>query len=161
MLFTTAKTCNKQETDISVLVIDRHISKWDVISKFTVPIIYRSETCLIIFRDVCRLSMIENRVLRMISGAEREIWQTGEKYILSSFLTQYYWVMNDHIKRHLWHVISDVGEFTVLSQSQCSGCFTIFVLVFVMFLYSILYCHVFGKVTSFVYPLTLCSRILK
>ena len=33
--------------------------------------------------------------------------------------------------------------------------------MFVMFLYCILYCNVFGKVTYFVYPLTLCSRILK
>ena len=49
----------------------------------------------------------------------------------------------------------------MLSQSQCSGSFTVFVLVFVMFLYCILYCHVFGKVTTFVYRLTLCSRILK
>ena len=53
--------------------------------------------------------------------------------------------MNDLIKGHLGHVISDVGEFTVLSQLQCSGSFTVYVLVFVMFLYCILYCHVFGR----------------
>ena len=92
MLFTTAKTCNKQETDISVVVIDRHISKWDVISKVTVPVVVcRSETWFIMFRDERRLSMIENRVLRMISGAKREFRQTEENCILGSFLTQYYW----------------------------------------------------------------------
>jgi hypothetical protein len=56
--------------------------------------------------------------------------------------------------------VTDVGEFTVLSQSQCSGSFTVFVLVFAMFLYYILYCRVFSKVTSSVYPLTLYVRIL-
>jgi len=48
-----------------------------------------------------------------------------------------------------------------VTVTQCSGSFTVFVLVFVMFLYCILYCDVFGKVTCFVYPLTLCSRKLK
>ena len=47
--------------------------------------------------------------------------------------------------------VTDVGEITVLSQSQCIGSFTVFVLV---------YCHVFSKVTSFVYPLTLYIRIV-
>ena len=53
-----------------------------------------------------------------------------------------------------------MGEFTVLSQSQCSGSFTVFLLVFVMFLYCISYCHVFSMVTAFVYPLTLYIIIL-
>jgi hypothetical protein len=67
--------------------------------------------------------------------------------------------MNDHIKRHRQHV-TDVGEFTVVSQSQCCGSFTVFVLLFVMFLYFNLYFHVFSKVTSFVYPLPLYIRLL-
>jgi hypothetical protein len=48
----------------------------------------------------------------------------------------------------------------VLLGSQCSGSFTAFVPVFVMFLYCILYFHVFSKVTSFVYPLTLYIDIV-
>ena len=91
MLFTTTKTCNKPKTDISVFAIDYHISQWDVIPEDTVPVVvYRWETWLIIFREEHRLRMFENRVLSMISGAEREFWETGENFILSSFLVQYY-----------------------------------------------------------------------
>ena len=68
MLFTTANTCNKQKTDISVVVIDHHISQWDVILKDTVPVVYQWETWLIIFREEHRLRMLENRVLKMMSG---------------------------------------------------------------------------------------------
>jgi len=49
---------------------------------------------LIIFREEHRLRMFENRVLRKISGAKREFWETEENCIFSSFLTQYYW--RDH-----------------------------------------------------------------
>jgi len=89
MLFKTAKTCNKQETDISVFMIDHHISQWDVIPKNTVPAVYRWETCLIIFREEGRLRIFGNMVLRVISGARREIWETEENCVLGSFLTQY------------------------------------------------------------------------
>ena len=103
MLFTTAKTCKKQKTDISVVVIDHHISQWDVIPKDTVPVVYRWETWLIIFREEHSLRVFENRVLRMISGAKREFWETEENCILSSFLTQYYW--GDQMKmRWMGHV---------------------------------------------------------
>ena len=92
MRFTTAKTCIKQETDLNVVVIDRHILQWDVIPKDTVSVVvYRWEMWLIIFRDERRLSMIENRVLRVICGAKRDFRQTEENCILSCFLTQYYW----------------------------------------------------------------------
>ena len=77
--------------DISVFVTDHHILQWDVIPKDTVSVVvYRWEMWLIIFRDERRLSMIENRVLRVISGAKREFWETEENCILSSFLTKYY-----------------------------------------------------------------------
>ena len=36
-------------------------------------------------------SIFENRVLRVISGAKREFWETGENCILGSFLTKYYY----------------------------------------------------------------------
>jgi hypothetical protein len=39
---------------------------------------------LIIFREEHRLRMLENRVLRMISGAKREFKETEENCILSS-----------------------------------------------------------------------------
>ena len=75
-----------------MVVLDHHISQLDVIPKDTVSVVmYRWETWLIIFREERRLSMIENRVLKMISGAKGEFWETGENCILSSFLTQYYW----------------------------------------------------------------------
>ena len=70
MFFTAAKTRNKQETDISVVVIDHHISQWDVILKGTVPVVYGCETRLIIFSEEHRLRMFENRVLRKISVAK-------------------------------------------------------------------------------------------
>jgi len=73
-----------------VFVIDCHISQWDVIPKDTVPVVYWWETWLIIFREECRLRIFENRVLRVISGAKREFWETEENCILSSFLTKYY-----------------------------------------------------------------------
>jgi len=73
-----------------VVVIDRHILQWDVIPKDTVSVVYQWETWLIIFREERRLRMIENRVLRVISGAKREFRQTEENCILGSFLTQYY-----------------------------------------------------------------------
>ena len=92
MLFTAAKTCNKQKTDISVVLIDHHISQWDVILKDTMPVVYRCETWLIVFREEHRLRMFENRVLRKISGAKREFQVTEESCILSSFLAQYYYV---------------------------------------------------------------------
>jgi len=90
LLFTTAKTCNKQKSDISVAVIDHHISQWDVILKDTMPVVYWCETWLIIFREEYTLRMFENRVLRKISGAKREFQGTEESCILSSFLAQYY-----------------------------------------------------------------------
>jgi len=57
-----------KKTDISVFVIDHHISQWDVIPKDTVPVVCRWETWLIIFREEHRLRMFENRLLRMMSG---------------------------------------------------------------------------------------------
>jgi len=63
-----ANTCSKQKTDISVVVIDHHISQWDVIPKDTVPVVCWWETWLIIFREEHRLRMFENRALRMMSG---------------------------------------------------------------------------------------------
>jgi len=75
-----------------VVVIDRHILQWDVIPEDTVPVVvYRWEMWLIIFRDERTLSMIENRVLRVICGAKWEFWEIEENCILSSFLTKYYW----------------------------------------------------------------------
>ena len=79
----------QQKTDISVVVIDHHISQWDVIPKDTVPVVYQWETWLIIFREVHRLRMFENRALRKISGAKREKQETEGNCILSSFLIQY------------------------------------------------------------------------
>jgi len=79
-------------TDISIVVTDHHISQWDVIPNNTVPVVYRWETWLIIFREEHRLRMFENTVLRVICGAKLEFWGTEENCILSSFLTQYYWV---------------------------------------------------------------------
>jgi len=78
-------------TDISIVVTDHHISQWDVIPNDTVPVVYRWETWLIIFREEHRLRMFENTLLRMICGAEREFWEIEDNCILSSFLTQYYW----------------------------------------------------------------------
>jgi len=46
---------------------------------------------LIIFREEHRLRIFENRVLRVISGAKREFWETEGNCILGSFLTKYYW----------------------------------------------------------------------
>ena len=62
-----------KKTDISVVVIDHHISQWDVIPKDTVPVVYRWETWLIIFSDEHGLRMFENRVLRMMSGLRGSI----------------------------------------------------------------------------------------
>ena len=90
MLFKTAKTCSKQQTDIGVFVIDCHISQLDVIPKDTVPVVYSWETWLIVFREERRLRIFENRVLRVIPGANREFWETEENCILSSFLSIYY-----------------------------------------------------------------------
>ena len=85
MLFTKVKTCSKKQTDVSVFVIDHHISQWDVIPKDTVPVVvYRCETWLIIFREEHRLRMLENRVLRKISGAKRELQKTEENCIFSN-----------------------------------------------------------------------------
>jgi len=79
LLFTTVKTYSKKQTDVSVFVIDHHISQWDVIPKDTVPaFVYRCETWLIIFREEHRLRMFENRVLRNISWAKREFKETEE-----------------------------------------------------------------------------------
>jgi len=72
-----------------VVVIDHHISQWDVIPKDTVPVVCRWETWLILFREEHRLRMFENRVLRKICGAKRECQETEENCILNSFLTQY------------------------------------------------------------------------
>jgi hypothetical protein len=44
---------------------------------------------LIIFREEYRLRMFENRMLREISGAKRELQETEENYVLSSLLTQF------------------------------------------------------------------------
>jgi len=98
-------------TDISIVVTDHHISQWDVIPNDTVPVVYRWETWLIIFREEHRLRMFENTVLRMICGAEREFWGTEENCILSSFLTQYYW---DDQMNMMWirHVKFFVGRST-------------------------------------------------
>jgi len=72
------KTCSKKQTKIRV-IIDHHISQWDVIPKDTVPVVvYGCETWLIIFREERRLRMFENRVLRKISGAKREFKETEE-----------------------------------------------------------------------------------
>jgi len=71
-------------------VTDHHISPWDVIPKDTV-LVYRWETWLIIYREEHSLRVFDNRVLRMISGAKRELWETEENCILRSFLTQCYW----------------------------------------------------------------------
>jgi len=49
-------------------VTDHHISQWNVIPKDTVPVVYRWETWLIIFREEHMVRMMENRVLWMISG---------------------------------------------------------------------------------------------
>ena len=68
MLFTTANACRKQETDISVVVIDLYVLECDVIPKDTVPVVHQWETWLIRFREEYRLRMFENRVLRMMSG---------------------------------------------------------------------------------------------
>ena len=77
MIFTKVKTYSKKQTDVSVFVIDRHISQWDVIPKDTVPVVvYRCEAWLIIFREEHRLKMFENRVLRNISGVKREFQET-------------------------------------------------------------------------------------
>jgi hypothetical protein len=58
-----------KKTDISVFVIDHHISECDVIPKDTVPVVvYQWETLLIIFSDEHRLRMFQNMVLRMMSG---------------------------------------------------------------------------------------------
>ena len=66
-------------------MIDHHISQWDVIPKDTVPVVvYRCETWLIIFREEHRLRMLENRVLRKISGAKRELQKTEENCIFSN-----------------------------------------------------------------------------
>ena len=46
---------------------------------------------MFIFRKEHRLRKFENRVLSKISGAKREIQGTEKNFILSSFLTQYYW----------------------------------------------------------------------
>ena len=74
------------------LIIILRISQWDVIPKDTVPVVvYRWETWLIIFREERRLRIFENRLLRVISGAKREFWETGENCILGSFLTKYYY----------------------------------------------------------------------
>ena len=78
-----------QETDITVVVYDHHISQWDVIPKDTVSVVYRWETWLIIFREERRLRIFGNGVLRLIPGANSEFWETEENCILSSFLTQY------------------------------------------------------------------------
>ena len=73
-------------------MIDHHISQWDVIPKGTVHVVvYRCETWLIVFREEHGLRIFENRVLRKISGVEREFQETEENCILSSFLTHYYW----------------------------------------------------------------------
>jgi hypothetical protein len=53
------KTCSKKQTDISVIVID-DMSQWDVIPIDTVPVAYRCETRLIMFREEHRLRMFEN-----------------------------------------------------------------------------------------------------
>jgi hypothetical protein len=44
---------------------------------------------LITFREEHRLRIFENRVLRKISVAEREIQEIEDNCIFSSFLTQY------------------------------------------------------------------------
>jgi len=62
----------------------------DVIPKDTVHVVYWWETWLIVFREERRLRIFENKVLRVILGANREFWETEENCILSSFLTKYY-----------------------------------------------------------------------
>jgi hypothetical protein len=44
------------------------MSQWDVIPIDTVPVAYRCETWLIMFREEHRLRMFENWVLRKILG---------------------------------------------------------------------------------------------
>ena len=63
------------KADISVFVIDHHISQWDVIPKDTVPVVYRWEAWLIIFREEHRLRIFENRMLRKISGQRGRLLQ--------------------------------------------------------------------------------------
>jgi len=70
-------------------------------------------------------------------------------------------LMIDHIKTPVTCNKWCGWVHSVVTVTQCSGSFTVFVHIFVMFLYFILYCDVFGKVTCFVYPLTLCSWKLK
>jgi len=69
LLFQTAKTCSKQKTDKSVV-------GGVVIPKDTVPVVYRWETWLIIFREEHSLRVFENWMVRRISGAKREFWET-------------------------------------------------------------------------------------
>jgi hypothetical protein len=85
LLFRTVETCSKKQTDISVIVIDHHISQWDVIPKDTVPVVvYQCETWSIIFGEEHRLRIFEKRVLK-ISGAKKEFQETEENCLLSSF----------------------------------------------------------------------------
>ena len=69
------------KTHICGVVTDHHISQLDVIRKDTVPLVYRWETWLIIFREECRVRMFDSRVLREISGAKREFQETKENRI--------------------------------------------------------------------------------
>ena len=87
-----------------MVVIDHHISQWDVNPKDTVPVVvYWWEIWLNIFSEERRLRIFENRVLRVISGAKRVFWETEENCILSSFLTQYF--LGDQMKmRWLEHL---------------------------------------------------------
>jgi len=91
---------------ISVVVIDHHISQWYVIPKDTVPVVvYWWEIWLIIFSEEHILRIFGDRVLRVISGAKREFWETEENCILGSFLTQLYW--------------GDEMKMRVISQMKC------------------------------------------
>ena len=66
-------------------------------------VVYWWEIWLNIFSEERRLRIFENRVLRVICGAKREFWETEEKCILSSFLTQYF--LGDQMKmRWLEHM---------------------------------------------------------
>ena len=79
--FHNSRRMQQAKTHISGVVTDHHISQLDVIRKDTVPLVYRWETWLIIFREECRVRMFDSRVLREISGAKREFQETKENRI--------------------------------------------------------------------------------
>jgi hypothetical protein len=52
------------------------------------PVLYWCETLSLALREEYRLWVFENRVLRIIFGLKREMWQeAGEDYVTRNFIT--------------------------------------------------------------------------